>query len=145
MANDELYTPKYIFDALGVIFDLDVCAPQGGPLHTPAIEYFDLTADGLTADWYGRVWMNPPFSGPKEWVNKWLDHGNGIALLPMGGNGKWLQKLWDSEAGCLLMPPNVPFINTEGEEKKISYRISLWAIGETNITALKNSGLGKLR
>ena len=145
MANDELYTPKYIFDALGVIFDLDVCAPEGGPLYTPAIEYFDLKADGLTADWYGRVWMNPPFSGPKEWVNKWLDHGNGIALLPMGGNGKWLQKLWDSEAGCLLMPPNVPFINTEGEEKKISYRISLWGFGESNITTLKMSGLGRIR
>jgi hypothetical protein len=28
--SDEQYTPKWIFDALGVEFDLDVCAPQGG-------------------------------------------------------------------------------------------------------------------
>jgi hypothetical protein len=145
MANDELYTPKYIFDALGVIFELDVCAPIGGPLHTPAIDYYDIDSDGLKADWYGKVWMNPPFSGPKEWVNKWLDHQNGICLLPMGGNGNWLGKMWDSEAACLVMPPNVPFINTQGEIKKISYRISLWAIGETNITALKMSNLGRIR
>ena len=42
MANDELYTPKWIFDSLNVVFDLDVCAPSGGPLHTPALDYYDL-------------------------------------------------------------------------------------------------------
>jgi hypothetical protein len=31
MANDELYTPKWIFDSLGVQFDLDVCAPDSRP------------------------------------------------------------------------------------------------------------------
>jgi hypothetical protein len=28
--SDEWYTPKYIFDALGLRFDLDVAAPVGG-------------------------------------------------------------------------------------------------------------------
>jgi hypothetical protein len=35
--------------------------------------------------------------------------------------------------------------NSEGEEKKIMYGISIWAIGETNITALKMSNLGRIR
>ena len=145
MANDELYTPKHIFDALGVIFDLDVCAPIGGPLHTPAIEYFDIHSDGLTAKWFGRVWMNPPFSKPSVWVDKWLDHGNGIALLPLSGNSKWWAKLWASDCAVVMVPPNTGFINTEGEVKKIMYGISLWAINESNITALEMSGLGKIR
>lgn len=145
MANDELYTPKWIFDKLGVIFELDVCAPKGGPLHTPAVDYYDIESDGLTADWYGRVWMNPPFSKPSVWVEKWLDHQNGIALLPLSGNSKWWANLWASDCAVVMVPPNTGFINTQGEEQKIMYGISLWAIGETNITALKMSGLGRIR
>jgi len=145
MANDELYTPKFIFDALGIDFDLDVCAPENGPLHTPARKWFSLKDDGLNSEWYGRVWMNPPFSKPSIWVDRWIDHHNGIALLPLSGNSRWWSKLWNSECGVVQVPPNTGFINSEGEEQKIMYGISLWAIGEMNITALKNSGIGKLR
>jgi hypothetical protein len=145
MANDELYTPKHIFDALKVIFDLDVCAPAGGPLHVPAVEYFDEEADGLTAKWFGCVWMNPPFSKPSPWVKKWLEHGNGIALLPLSGNSRWWRDLWHSQAGVLMVEPNTGFINTDGEERKIMYGISLWAIGDHNVAALKRSGLGVVR
>ena len=145
MANDELYTPKHIFDALKVIFDLDVCAPKGGPLHTPAIEYFDEEADGLKSQWFGRVWMNPPFSLPRPWVDKWLEHGDGIALLPLSGNSRWWRKLWESDTGVLMIEPNTGFINTEGQEKKIMYGISLWGIREHNIEALERSGLGRVR
>jgi len=145
MANDELYTPKHIFDALNVVFDLDVCAPIGGPVYTPSVEYFDIHSDGLTARWFGRVWMNPPFSLPRPWVDKWLEHGDGIALLPLSGNSRWWRKLWHSEAGVLMIEPNTGFINTEGEEKKIMYGISLWGIRDHNIEAMKKSGLGHVR
>lgn len=81
MANDELYTPKFIFDALKIDFDLDVCAPEQGPLHTPAHKWYSLKDDGLVKPWFGRVWMNPPYSNPGVWVDKWLDHKNGFALV----------------------------------------------------------------
>lgn len=31
--SDEWYTPRYIFDAIGIRFDLDVAAPVLGPRH----------------------------------------------------------------------------------------------------------------
>jgi hypothetical protein len=34
-ATDERYTPRHVFDALGVEFDMDVAAPFGGPRHVP--------------------------------------------------------------------------------------------------------------
>jgi hypothetical protein len=142
---DELYTPKFIFDALKLEFDLDVCCPPQGPLYTPAKKFYSLLDDGLNSNWSGRVWMNPPFSKPSPWIDKWLDHNNGLALTLIGGNGKWLNKLWASEAAALLLQPNCPFINEDGIEKKMMYRVGLWAIGETNITALKMSGLGVIR
>ena len=54
------YTPPHIFDGLGV-FDLDPCQPIGGVKWIPALQYYTLEDDGLTSDWYGRVWLNPPY------------------------------------------------------------------------------------
>lgn len=143
MANDELYTPKALFDKLGLEFDLDVASSYNENIATPTTHRFTIEDDALSKEWFGRVWMNPPFSKPSPWVDKWLKHGNGVMLTPLGGNGRWLQKAWDSEAAVVCMPPNVGFINTDGEERKIMYRIALWALGEDNIAALSN--MGKVR
>lgn len=144
MANDELYTPKFIFDALGLEFDLDPCSPETGSV-VPTQHRYHLPGDGLSASWFGLVWMNPPFSKPSPWVDKWLEHGNGVALLPMGGNARWLNKMWESQAKVVILKPNVPFTNTQNEQKTIMYRIALWAIGDVSYQALVNSKLGKVR
>ena len=56
--TDEWYTPKEIIDALGK-FDLDPCAPVK-PLWQTAETMYNKNHDGLTKDWVGRVWLNPP-------------------------------------------------------------------------------------
>lgn len=144
MANDELYTPKFIFDALKIDFDLDVCAPEQGPLHTPAHKWYSLKDDGLVKPWFGRVWMNPPYSNPGVWVDKWLDHKNGFALVQIS-KSFWFHKLWSSPAKVIFPSPNIKFINQNGEGVSIYMPISLWAIGERNITLLEMSGLGVIR
>ncbi len=37
----------------------------------------------MSKDWFGRVWINPPYSRPliEMFVKKMADHGNGIELL----------------------------------------------------------------
>lgn len=144
MANDELYTPKHIFDALGVEFDLDVCAPVGGVDWIPAKKSFSQVDDGLAQDWYGRVWMNPPFSQATKWVDKWLNHGDGFALV-VYSKSAWFNRLWNSSAQGISLPSNIKFITTENKPFSIWMPVGLWAMGETNITALKNSNLGRLR
>ena len=144
MANDELYTPKHIFDALNLNFDLDVCAPKNGPMFVPASKWFSLENDGLSQEWSGKVWMNPPFSGPGPWIDKWLDHKNGLALVCFS-KAKWFKKLWSSEAVCVANPGTMTFVTPEGKNYGIAFPTAIWAIGETNITALKMSGLGRIR
>jgi hypothetical protein len=143
MANDELYTPKIIFDRLGLEFDLDVASSYSDHIKTPTKNRFTIEDDAFSKDWFGKVWMNPPFSKPRPWVEKWLKHGNGVALLPLSGNSGWWRKLWLSEAAVVMIEPNTGFTNTDGEEKKIMYGISLWAIGDENIQALR--AFGKVR
>ena len=79
--TDEWYTPKEIIDALGK-FDLDPCAPVH-PLWKTADVMYNKDNDGLRQEWFGRVWLNPPYSKPLMWqfVERLSEHGNGIALL----------------------------------------------------------------
>lgn len=44
----EWYTPRYIFDALGLYFDLDPCAPKGGVPWIPAFRSYSIEDDGLS-------------------------------------------------------------------------------------------------
>jgi hypothetical protein len=146
MANDELYTPKWIFDSLVIQFDLDVCAPFEGPLHTPAKAWFSKLDDGLSKDWFGCVWMNPPYSKPLPWTTKFRDNANGVALIPTTIGKWWLELYEDKRTSWLALPP-MRFIDPQGNvaTNTMPSRVWLVAIGETNITALKMSNLGHIR
>ena len=78
-ATDSWITPKYIVDALGS-FDLDPCqcVPQPWPCAKNALTE---QQNGLSCKWYGRVWLNPPYSEVWQWMEKLADHGRGTALV----------------------------------------------------------------
>ena len=147
--SDDYYTPKWLFDALGLEFDLDVASPPEGPWHTPCKAYYTQETDGLNSEWNGLVWMNPPYSKPEPWVKKWVAHKNGLALLPCS-NGKWFFELWHNEQiQCVNIRPQdqklLKFDTPQGKSISIFMPTLLWAIGDTAIAAVINSGLGKVR
>lgn len=78
--KDECYTPRWVFDAMALRFDLDVAAPPGGPWHVPADRYYTAEDDGLTSPWDGIVWCNPPYSKFRPWVERWADHPTGVLM-----------------------------------------------------------------
>ena len=93
--SDDYYTPAWVFKAMGLEFDLDVCSPPQGVPWVPAKRRFSLVDDGLSQPWHGRVWMNPPYSGTTPWVDRFIEHGNGVALLPMA-KSCWVNKIWSA-------------------------------------------------
>ena len=145
LTTDDYYTPRWIFDALGLTFDLDVACPTGGPPHTTCKAFYTQLDDGLTSPWHGTVFMNPPYSNPTPWVAKWLHHENGIALLPFI-KSKWFQSLWDSPKTSMAY---IRVIKFERAEKTMNnqtpFALGLWAIGENATKALNASGLGRVR
>jgi hypothetical protein len=133
--SDDYWTPQWLFDAMGLRFDLDVACPEGGAPWVPADRYYTQADDGLTAPWYGRVWMNPPYSNASPWVHRLLDYGNGIALTVFA-KSKWQDRLWnDSAVGIVNLPQHFRF-----EQGRIPWPNILWAIGDDNIAAIGRIG-----
>ena len=142
--TDDYYTPAWIFEALNLKFDIDVASPVGGIHYIPAQRYFTIYDNGLAQDWAGqKVWMNPPYSKPQPWIDKWLENGNGIALLPLV-KSKWLNQIWNEADGIALLPSNLKFWR-KGKEAGIPIECILAAVGADNFKALKNAGLGSVR
>lgn len=79
--SDDWYTPAWVFDGLGIQFDLDVAAPDGGAPNVPAARYYTVADDGLLQPWHGVVWCNPPYSAPTAWCRKWATHDDGCLLV----------------------------------------------------------------
>lgn len=72
-------TPRYIIDALGP-FDLDPCAATVRPWDCAQRNIIE-AEDGLRQDWFGLVWMNPPYGDNLgKWFAKLIEHRNGISL-----------------------------------------------------------------
>lgn len=143
--TDDYYTPSYIFEALGLKFDIDVCAPPGGIPWIPAARSFSIIDDGLEQDWAGQlVWMNPPYSKPTPWMNKFIANGNGVALI-CTSKAAWFNTLWAAADGILSMDPKMKFSTPFGEPKGIFMPTFLFAIGHKNVEAMKQSGLGHVR
>jgi len=143
--SDEHYTPKFIFETLNILFDLDVAAPFNGNTNVPALRYFDINTNGLEQKWYGNIWMNPPYSAPKLWVKKFIEHSNGIALLPVT-RGMWWDELWNKCDAIMPLSYNLKFDRPDGlSARPIVFRTALYAFGELNCNALKNFEGNKIR
>lgn len=140
--NDEFYTPESVFTAMGITFDLDVAAPCDGVSWIPTQNHYCRCDDGLNQEWQGRVWMNPPFSQSKVWVNKFREHGKGVALLP-ASKARWFQEIWASASHMVLLPYDLKFVYEHQTTNGIFMPCFLVAIGDEEAKAI--SKVGRLR
>ena len=130
-------TPLAIVRALGH-FDLDPCAWPG---HKTAAKLICEPDDGLTAEWKGRVWLNPPYGrniGP--WLHRLQLHGNGIALVFSRTDTEWFHSL---QPDCVfLIKGRIRFLRpnfTEGSNAGHGSMLLGW--GQNNVAAILKSNL----
>lgn len=142
--NDEFYTPAFIFEALGLRFDMDVCAPAGGVPWIPAKHHYSIAFDGLAQDWQGLVWCNPPYSNPTPWMDKFMANANGVALVPTS-KARWFKRLWQEADGLLMLESAFKFERIDGQRSDIFMPTVLISMGSEATNALKASGLGRVR
>lgn len=88
--SHDWFTPPEIFNALDTEFDLDVASPIEKIPWIPARNWYHKNKSGLENDWFGFVWCNPPYGrNTSDWLKKFLDHRNGIALVFARTDTQW--------------------------------------------------------
>lgn len=92
--TDDWATPAEFFAKLDRFFsfDLDVCASEA---NAKCDQFFTIADDGLSKQWSGTCWMNPPYG---RTIGKWMEKAyisafeNGatvVALVPARTDTKW--------------------------------------------------------
>ena len=114
MMKDEWLTPPGIIKSLGE-FDLDPCAPVERPWDT-AKKHYTMFDDGLSKEWNGRVWCNPPYGRETaKWLSKLADHGSGIALIFARTETKmFFSEVWGKADSVLFIEGRLTFHNVDG-------------------------------
>lgn len=141
--RDEWLTPPEILLPL-CSFDLDPCASIQRPWPT-ATRHLTVEDDGLSHEWSGRVWLNPPYgSQTAHWLDRMADHNDGIALVfARTETAMFFSHVWLRATAMLFLEGRLHFCSVEG------FRASgnagapsvLIAYGEDNAEILRASGL----
>lgn len=79
----EWYTPPGIIRSLGQ-FNLAPCTSDiAYNLNHSAENFYTKEDNGLSKEWHGRIWLNPPYEQPiiSHFIQRMAQHNNGIALL----------------------------------------------------------------
>ena len=144
MESDTWLTPQPILDALGS-FDLDPCAaPEPRPWPTAA-RHISRPDDGLTAEWAGRVWLNPPYSREAvHWLYRLAQHGTGTALVFARTETAWfVDTIWKAAHAVLFLHGRVTFCGAQGRPARANSGAPsvLAAYGLADAHRLEASGL----
>lgn len=153
-------TPPPIIAALGGAesFDLDPCAFPGwataragyvlgaddlrASAGGPRLEI----ADGLGADWFGRVWLNPPYTSGEigDWLAKLAEHGSGAALIFARTETEAFQsQVFERASGLLWLAGRLHFHHPDGTRAKANAGAPsvLVAYGQEDLDRLAASDL----
>jgi hypothetical protein len=127
-----------LFEQIG----LDPCAEDSTPHHIPALEHYQQSDDGLSADlpWTGNVFIHPPFDAPDAWVARVLKEFTGgtideaLLFLPAHTDAEWFLSLRAFPRGFLR---NRPMAVTDGgnHSQAMTEPTVVFFLGENNRVA----------
>jgi phage N-6-adenine-methyltransferase len=103
------------------VFNLDPCARAD---NSQAMFYYDQAADGLAQEWFGVVFVNPPYSNPGPWCQKAAEevaagHAQRVVmLLPPSIDTDWFHDWVQPFADVEFRRGRIAFLDYTGEPIK---------------------------
>lgn len=152
--SKEWYTPRRIFEAMGVEFDLDPCSPGAEIVPwIPAKEHLTVQENGLSKVWHGKVFMNPPYGmDTKAWFKKMAEYGDGIALVFSRTDTQWFHRYVPMADAICFVKGRVQFVKASEASRYAAGNYKpqggcgagsmLVAFGKDNAEILFRCGLG---
>jgi DNA N-6-adenine-methyltransferase (Dam) len=140
--SNEWYTPsRYIEAARSVMgsIDLDPASCELANRTVKAKRYFTKEDNGLSKEWYGNVWLNPPYgrmygsTGTTAFATRLIEDykkGNiqqAIILTMLGMYARWFFRLLDYPI-CYLEEKPI-FYRTDGTDGKIGFAACCFYLG----------------
>lgn len=125
--NEQWYTPPRFIEAarqaMGGI-DLDPASCEAAQRMVKAARYFTAEQDGLSKEWHGRVWMNPPYGSAivAEFTDKLLDEidagraKQAAVLVNNCTETAWQQDLLSQADACCFVSGRIRFFDEQGEK-----------------------------
>lgn len=117
----EWYTPPELLHLVYQVMsiDLDPCSPDVPTVD--ASNFFTKKDDGLLHDWFGNVFLNPPYGrGIGRWIEKLVSEYqsgkvlNAIVLIPGRTDTKWFAELVSHVDIACFITGRVSFIEPSG-------------------------------
>lgn len=124
--ENEWYTPDEYLDLAREVlggFDLDPASSHVANRQVRATRFFSRETNGLKQKWFGKVWLNPPYSQPDiahfadKMVAEW-EAGNVEAAIVLTHNytdTTWFQKLARASSAICFTRGRVRFVSPTGE------------------------------
>jgi len=123
--NNEWYTPEqYILAAKEVMgeIDLDPASSEFANQVVGAKQIYTIDDDGLTKEWAGRVWLNPPYAGElvSLFCNKIAEHYNdgnvseAIILVNNATETGWFGTLIEPASAVVFLKGRVRYYTADG-------------------------------
>lgn len=142
-------TPPEIITGLGgwQSFDLDPCAaPEPRPWATARTMNAHADANGLMIEWFGRVWLNPPYTSTEvvKWLRRLAEHGRGTTLIfARTETEAFRREVWERAAGLLFLHGRLNFHAPDGRRsaKNAGAPSVLCAYGQDDLDRLAASDL----
>ena len=115
--RDDWETPTDLFEQLNMIyrFTLDPCSNGN---NAKVANHFTVQDDGLSQDWSGRVFVNPPYGRAiGDWIAKCHESAKDcecvVALIPSRTDTKWFHEHVLHKASILFVKGRLKF-ETDG-------------------------------
>ncbi len=125
--ENEWYTPKYIIEAarmaMGSI-DTDPASCEIANSNVKAECYFDINDNGLSQEWTGNVWLNPPYAQPLVYeftslaVNKYLsgEINQAVILVTNATETKHFQYMLEHCSAVCFPVGRIRYISKYGDQ-----------------------------
>ena len=125
--DEESYTPPaYIESAVEVMgkIDLDPASNEMAQLTVNADHFYTAESDGLTKEWRGKVWMNPPYTARviNVFISKLVSHyaagevTEAIVLTNNNTDTSWFHEAANNAAAVCFTSGRINFLKRDGSK-----------------------------
>ena len=144
--SNEWYTPSPIVEAARELMggiDLDPASCAQANEIVKAARFFSIEEDGLSQDWRGRVWLNPPYgreaggSSQAVWSSKLIesfeagDVSEAVMLVNSATGSRWFKPLF--EFAICFVEGRISFDSPVGRKDRPTHYSALVYFGHNQI------------